>query len=149
MDGCRSSSRLRARIPTASRDSSCERGIRGRRTKGTTPNFQLPTPKYRGVWELDLGRWELTARALRKRASYGRANTRTLAALLGFSSGATRLSDPATSDGPVVTATYCLPSTANVTGNPLTGEPRFTSHSTLPLRSSNARKRPLPPPAAH
>ena len=53
---------------------------------------------------------------LRKRASYGSANTNTFAALLGFSSGVTRLSDPATSDGPVVTATYCLPSTANVTG---------------------------------
>ena len=63
--------------------------------------------------------------------------------------------DPATSDEPVVTATYCLPPTANVTGKPLTGAPRLISHSTLPVLSSNALKRPLasppktrPPPVA-
>src|SRR5215831_20653746 len=48
--------------------------------------------------------------------AYGSANTNTLAALPGFSSGATRREELATSEGPVVTATYCLPPAANVTG---------------------------------
>ena len=43
--------------------------------------------------------------------------------LLGFSSGVRRSVEFATSDGPVVTATYCLPSTAKTTGKPLTGAP--------------------------
>src|SRR6185503_15908661 len=66
-----------------------------------------------------------------------------------------RPAEPATSDVPVVTATYCLPLTANVTGYPLTGAPRLTSQSTLPVLSSNALKRPFasppntrPPPVA-
>src|SRR6185503_17179629 len=45
---------------------------------------------------------------------YGNANTKTFAALLGCNSGVIRPADPATSDEPVVTATYCLPPAANV-----------------------------------
>ena len=45
--------------------------------------------------------------------------------MLGCSSGVMRAVDPATSDEPVVTATYCLPPAANVTGKPLTGAPRL------------------------
>ena len=55
----------------------------------------------------------------------------------------------------MLTATYCRPSTANVIGNPVIGEPRLTSHSTSPVSASRARKRPLrsppntsPPPVA-
>src|SRR5262245_53793467 len=102
-----------------------------------------------------LGHWALALAIGHWAFDQGNANTNTFAALPGFSSDVMRLSDPATSDGPVVTATYCLPLIANVTGKPLTGEPRLTSHSTLPLRSSNARKRPFasppntsPPPVA-
>src|SRR5215831_995182 len=72
----------------------------------------------------------------------GSANTNTFAALPGFSSGVIRSAEFPTSDAPVVTATYCLPPTANVTGKPLTCDPRFTSHSTFPVLSSNALNRP-------
>ena len=46
---------------------------------------------------------------------YGIANTCMLVEFVSFSS-AIRLTEPATSDGPVVTATYCLPLTANAIG---------------------------------
>src|SRR5437868_6789602 len=84
-----------------------------------------------------------------------RAKTNTAAALPGFNSGATRSAELATSDGPVVTATYCFPPTVNVMGYPLTGDPRFISQSTLPVLSSYALNRPFasppkisPPPVA-
>ena len=87
--------------------------------------------------------------------SYGSANTKTFAALPGFSSEVSASAEFATSEVPVVTATYCFPPTANEIGYPLTGEPRFVSHRTLPVLSSKARKRPLssppkmrPPPVA-
>src|SRR6185503_9999668 len=51
-----------------------------------------------------------------KPKAYGNANTNTLAAVLGCNSGVMRPADPATSDEPVVTATYCLPPTAKVIG---------------------------------
>src|SRR5580704_11313742 len=41
---------------------------------------------------------------------------------------------------PVATATYCLPLTMKVIGKPLTALLARTSHSTLPVVSSNARK---------
>src|SRR5262245_15619467 len=43
-------------------------------------------------------------------AGYGSAKVNTLGALPCIRSGATRSSAPATPDGPVITATYCLPS---------------------------------------
>src|SRR5678815_591679 len=86
---------------------------------------------------------------------YGSAKTNTPAAFPGFSSGVSRRAVLETRDGPVVTATYCLPPTAKEIGNPLTGELRFVSHKTLPVLSSNARKFPAssppkisPPPVA-
>ena len=86
---------------------------------------------------------------------FGVEDDQTFAAVLGCSSGVIRPVEFATSDGPVVTATYCLPLTAKVTGKPLTGAPRLTSHRTLPVRSSSALKRPFesppntsPPPVA-
>ena len=48
--------------------------------------------------------------------SHGSANTTTCVVVLGFSSGVRRSVDVASPDGPVATATYCLPSTANVIG---------------------------------
>ena len=54
--------------------------------------------------------------SLQRRRGYGNANTYIWFVLLGFSSGVSRLVAPATSDGPVLTATYCLPLTANVIG---------------------------------
>jgi len=47
---------------------------------------------------------------------YGSANVNTLGALPCIRSGATRSSAPATPDGPVITATYCLPSAAKLIG---------------------------------
>ena len=54
--------------------------------------------------------------------------------VLGVSSGVSRFAPIAVNDEPVLTATYCLPATAKVIGYPEIGEPRFTSHSTLPVR---------------
>src|SRR5437762_8504498 len=45
-----------------------------------------------------------------------RAKTNTAAAFPGLSSGTTRRAEFATSEGPVVTATYCLPPIVNVMG---------------------------------
>src|SRR5258705_13515473 len=42
---------------------------------------------------------------------------------------------------PVVTATYCLPSMLNVSGNPCTDVPSRVSHSTVPVFTSSARNR--------
>ena len=57
--------------------------------------------------------WGTPFRAGRRLAEdYGSAKTKTLGALPCISSGATRELELATSDGPVITATYCLPSTA-------------------------------------
>jgi len=47
---------------------------------------------------------------------YGSANTNIWLPLPGLSSGVSVITLPATSEGPVLTATYCLPSTANVIG---------------------------------
>ena len=47
---------------------------------------------------------------------YGSAKTTTCVVELGFSSGVRRRVDVASPEGPVATATYCLPSTANVIG---------------------------------
>src|SRR5690349_23967107 len=63
----------------------------------------------------------------------GSANTKMLLALLGCSSGDSRFSPELTNELPVLTATYCFPATEYVIGYPVTGEPRFTSHSTLPV----------------
>lgn len=47
---------------------------------------------------------------------YGSAKVNTLGALPCIRSGATRSSAPATPDGPVMTAMYCLPSAAKLIG---------------------------------
>ena len=44
---------------------------------------------------------------------------------------------------PVLTATYCVPSTAYVIGKPVTPEPRLISQRTSPVSWSNALNRPL------
>ena len=52
-----------------------------------------------------------------RESRYGSANTTTCAAPVSpVNSGVTRRDAAATSEGPVVTATYCLPATANDTG---------------------------------
>ena len=75
--------------------------------------------------------------------------------MLGRNSGVSGAKYTRVRELPVLTATYCRPSTANVIGNPVIGEPRFTSHNTSPVSASRARNRPLrsppntsPPPVA-
>jgi len=51
-----------------------------------------------------------------KECCYGTANTYMLLAFVVLISGVSRFAEFATSDGPVLTATYSLPLTANATG---------------------------------
>ena len=136
----------RARRPPRARPRCAAR----RRASAPAPRADAPTAQA-----VRIATHSFAARTHRCSPTAARTRTPATASARPCSSGVTRRAAPATSERPVVTATYCLPSTANDTGKPLTGAPRFVSQSTLPVVSSNAWKLPAtsppntsPPPVA-
>src|SRR5215467_7341098 len=76
-------------------------------------------------------------------------------ALPVFNSGVRPRVELASSDGPTIAATYCLPPAEKLIGYPLAGDPTIASHNTAPVLSSSALNRPFesppntsPPPVA-
>ena len=64
----------------------------------------------------------------------GSANTNRLLPALGRISGVRRINPDAVAALPVLTATYCRPSTAKLIGKPLTGEHDFLIDNNGPLK---------------
>src|SRR5690606_16402385 len=116
---------------------SAERLARFAKVRRFAPRFS--TPRGAALRPSDEEGREPGAASVRLRSrralgGYGNANTNTAARLSSAgSSGVMRRDVIAFREGPVVTATYCFPSTANVIGKPLTGPPMFVSHSTSPV----------------
>jgi hypothetical protein len=90
------------------------------------PAGSLSQKEHRRSWPIALAagtlqsghfrRYPRSPRRGRARRRYGSAKTNTFGALPCIRSGATRSSAPAAPDGPVITATYCLPSAAKLIG---------------------------------